>query len=210
MKQPAPSPRPRKRERSKLEKRDRILAAAGFLFRSKGYEATTTSLISSTAGIATGTLFLYFPSKDELLIELFSERIRSHVALFGRSFDPAGDARPQLVAFFTEMVALHGEDPELTRHFIRAIAIIRDRRIAHKVDNLARSANLAIARVLIALQRSTALDRVHSPRTAAQIMFGTYFTSLIEWANWGVNDEQLRKRIDAAVSLMLRAMSNKN
>ena len=198
-----------KRERAKIAKRAAILAAARELFRTQGYEATTTSALSRRAGIATGTLFLYFPTKDEVLIALFSEALHDHIAQFSRNFDAAVPARAQITAFFADMIALHGEDPALTRQFIRAIAIIGDRRLARDVDNLARAASLALCRALIALQRAGAVDPSHSPRTAAQILFGTYFTSLVEWANGGIDDGHLQQRLTAAVDLMLRALSPK-
>lgn len=198
-----------KRERSKIEKRARIKDVADRLFREKGYEETTTSQISRAAGIATGTLFLYYASKDELLIELFADRIRERIASFAASFDAGGDPAEQLNEFFLAMIMLHEEDPRLNRHFIRAIAIIADRRIAHDVNNLARSANLAIARAIIALQRAGRLDRGFSPRTAAQVLFGTYFTSLVEWANGGIDVPQVHSRIRSSTELVIQALSLK-
>lgn len=52
-------------------KQDLILDAALELFTEKGFSATPTSLIAKTAGVATGTLFHYFKSKEELINELF-------------------------------------------------------------------------------------------------------------------------------------------
>ena len=52
------------------DKRNKILEAALKLFIEKGIDNTTTSLISKEAGIATGTLYLYFETKVDLIIEL--------------------------------------------------------------------------------------------------------------------------------------------
>ncbi len=54
-----------------MGKRDAILNAAVHLFTEKGFQETTTAEISRTAGVATGTLFNYFPSKTELIKQLF-------------------------------------------------------------------------------------------------------------------------------------------
>lgn len=47
-----------------------ILAAAQELFRTTGYEATTTRDIARAAGIATGTLFNYFATKEAIVVAL--------------------------------------------------------------------------------------------------------------------------------------------
>ena len=53
-----------KREVGKIERRDRLYEAALALFREQGYEATTVDQITRQAGVAKGTFFNYFPTKD--------------------------------------------------------------------------------------------------------------------------------------------------
>jgi AcrR family transcriptional regulator len=52
--------------------REKILTAARSLFSANGFDATTTRDIAAGAGIATGTLFNYFPSKESLGMELIA------------------------------------------------------------------------------------------------------------------------------------------
>ena len=58
------------------DKRDAILKTALVLFCERGFYGTPTSLISHEAGVATGTLFFYFPTKEELIDTLY-RRIKS-------------------------------------------------------------------------------------------------------------------------------------
>jgi AcrR family transcriptional regulator len=53
--------------------RRRILEAAQEQFRTTGYEATTTRDIAKAAGIAVGTLFNYFPTKEAIITTLVLE-----------------------------------------------------------------------------------------------------------------------------------------
>jgi AcrR family transcriptional regulator len=62
-----PQSSPGKRETGKLERRDRLYEAALALFREQGYEETTVDQISRRAGVAKGTFFNYFPTKDAVL-----------------------------------------------------------------------------------------------------------------------------------------------
>lgn len=58
---------------AKAETKGIILAVAERLFLKKGYENTTTRDIALEAGIATGTLFNYFASKETLAMTMISE-----------------------------------------------------------------------------------------------------------------------------------------
>ena len=59
-----------KRQTQKQFTRDKIIAAAKMVFIEKGIINTATSKIAEMAGVAHGTLFLHFPNKDSLVIEL--------------------------------------------------------------------------------------------------------------------------------------------
>jgi AcrR family transcriptional regulator len=53
-------------------KKKAIIKAAFKLFTERGFHGTPTSMISQEAGIATGTLFRYFPTKEDLINSAYS------------------------------------------------------------------------------------------------------------------------------------------
>ena len=53
------------------EKEQKILDAALKLFVERGFQGTSTAEIAKTAGVATGTLFHYFKTKEELINRLY-------------------------------------------------------------------------------------------------------------------------------------------
>src|ERR1043165_7344538 len=71
-----------KRERNKEQTKERILEAALHLFREKGLEATTTKEISKRAGIAEGTLFNYFKTKEDLALYFFQKETEDLIQWF--------------------------------------------------------------------------------------------------------------------------------
>ncbi len=59
----------------KLETRRRIVECARKLFSDNGFEQTTTRDIAGAAGIAAGTMFNYFPTKEALAMTIVDEAL---------------------------------------------------------------------------------------------------------------------------------------
>ena len=68
---------PNNREARAKETRRRIFAAAAELFAQKGYHATTVSEIVERAGVAKGTFFVHFATKDAVVTELVRVQTRA-------------------------------------------------------------------------------------------------------------------------------------
>lgn len=66
---------PGKRARNKERTKKEILKAALELFSRKGFFRTTTKQISDRAGIAEGTLFNYFKTKEDLALYFFEQEV---------------------------------------------------------------------------------------------------------------------------------------
>ena len=56
-----------------VDKKTAIMEAALKLFTERGFHGTSTAQISKEAGVATGTLFNYFPTKEDLINSLYIE-----------------------------------------------------------------------------------------------------------------------------------------
>lgn len=72
---PTDPPVPHKRERRKQDRPGELLDAALDLFVEKGFAATRVEEVAARAGVSKGTLFLYFPSKEDL----FKAVVRANV-----------------------------------------------------------------------------------------------------------------------------------
>lgn len=78
MSQPLPPPSAipaHRRERRKQARPGELLEAALDLFVEKGFAATRVDDVAARAGVSKGTLFLYFPSKEELFKAVVRENI---------------------------------------------------------------------------------------------------------------------------------------
>jgi TetR/AcrR family fatty acid metabolism transcriptional regulator len=63
-------------EPARSGKRDAILAAAVEVFARRGYFGAQVADIARAAGVAAGTVYLYFRSKDDLLVSIFEKTMR--------------------------------------------------------------------------------------------------------------------------------------
>jgi AcrR family transcriptional regulator len=77
--------------------RRRILNEASKLFRTRGFESTTTRDIALAADIATGTLFNYFPTKEAIVACLAEEAVAAARAALVRQ-DPDATLEAELFA----------------------------------------------------------------------------------------------------------------
>ncbi len=64
-----------RRQERRAEKRLAILDGAVRVFAEKGFFNATVAEIARAAGVADGTIYLYFKSKDDLLLNIFDEKM---------------------------------------------------------------------------------------------------------------------------------------
>lgn len=76
-----------KRERRKEARPGELLDAALDLFVEKGFAATRSEEVAARAGVSKGTLFLYFPTKEELFKAVVRENISGRFAEWNEEFD---------------------------------------------------------------------------------------------------------------------------
>src|SRR5919106_5643849 len=70
----------RKPQVAVVDKRDAILRAATEVFARHGYFQAQVADVARAAGVAAGTVYLYFRSKDDLLVSIFERPMREAIA----------------------------------------------------------------------------------------------------------------------------------
>src|ERR671934_863213 len=90
------------------EKPQQIIDAAIRVFARSGYYNSRVSEIAGEAGIASGTIYLYFKTKDEILVTLFREKMADWVTGLRKEIA----AEPDAPAKLRRLVRLHFETLE--------------------------------------------------------------------------------------------------
>ncbi len=93
------------------DKRERILDAAETVFAQHGFFAAKVSEIAKEAGVADGTIYLYFKNKDDLLISLFESRMERVNAYLATNVAKHRAPKEKLIAFIRAYLALVKEQP---------------------------------------------------------------------------------------------------
>lgn len=94
--------KPSAREERRRQTRERILEAAIAEFRRAGMAGADVGVIVANAGVAHGTFYFHFPSKEHVLLELEAREEGRIATEFAQYLKTAGDLR----ALLTELVRL--------------------------------------------------------------------------------------------------------
>jgi TetR/AcrR family fatty acid metabolism transcriptional regulator len=95
------------------DKRKRILQAAVKVFARKGYFAARVSEIARKAGVADGTIYLYFKGKEDILVRLFDEVMAEQSEEMGRAIAALPTAPERLRAIAERHLRLLGTNRDL-------------------------------------------------------------------------------------------------
>ncbi|WP_428265413.1 TetR/AcrR family transcriptional regulator [Haliangium sp.] len=95
------------------DKRERILDAAERVFAARGFYQARVSEIARDAGVADGTIYLYFKSKDDLLISLFESRMERVNAVLAAAVAGLETPTEKLTALIRTHLELVKRKPEV-------------------------------------------------------------------------------------------------
>lgn len=93
-----------RREARRRDRRDAILGVARLHFLENGYAATTMSAIAGRLGGSKGTLWNYFPNKEELFTAMLQHATDAYHAGMMQILDSQGELEPTLRRFATNLL----------------------------------------------------------------------------------------------------------
>jgi TetR/AcrR family fatty acid metabolism transcriptional regulator len=166
------------------DKRDRILASAMRVFAQKGFFGAKVSDIALDAGVADGTIYLYFRSKDDILISLFEDQMaRANEALRGAMSHGPG-AVDKLRRFIGAYVEMAEQNPHAVEVF--TIELRQSAKFMKEYQNPRFAEFLKlIAQVIADGQKAGELRADVPAPLAARALFG----ALDELALWWVSSK---------------------
>ncbi len=96
-----------------VDKREKILYAAVRVFAKYGFYNSTVSQIAREAGVADGTIYIYFKSKDDILIQVFEEAMSVILSTLEEKFKGVTDPVEKLKIYIKNHFELATNYPDL-------------------------------------------------------------------------------------------------
>src|SRR5471030_425466 len=182
-------------------KRDAILRAAIDVFAERGYFNAQVADVARAAGVAAGTVYLYFKSKDDLLVSIFERSMREGLALGRAAVADLDDPRERLRRLAHGHLARLGNDRNLAIVF--QVELRQSTKFMERLSATLLRDYLGLIRAAIADGQREGIFRADIKATvAAKMLFG----ALDEMAtNWILSSRRysLEADADAVVDLFI-------
>ena len=188
-------------EKGTAEKRQRILDAAVAEIARHGYYQTTVAMIARRAGVADGTIYLYFKNKDELLFSIFDRAMSRFIRRGQAELPDEGDAEQKLRRIIQLHLSLVGADQDLA-----IITQVELRHSLHFMNQLSRSQVGEylgiIADVVEQGQQEGIFKADTDPLFAAKAIFGILDEMATDWV-LSRRNVRLETKAEAVAELLL-------
>jgi AcrR family transcriptional regulator len=194
----ASTPVPEVLTQSQHARRGRVIDAAIELAREGGYDAVQMRDVSARAGVALGTVYRYFSSKDHLLSAALLEwTTRLDAAPLARALSNSkGAPVDRLVTVIRRLTSITAAEPVLFAAFVTAIT---------KPDPAVLDSQAQIQDIVSAVL-SPSLDDVDAEVRSGvvRVLTHVWFASLLGWVNGWTAMGQVADELEFAARFLLR------
>ena len=205
----ARTPRGHAKERKAGDKRERILAAAVRVFAKSGFFDARVSDVAKAAGVADGTIYLYFTSKEHLLVSLFEDRVDKLLGFMQNDLGKIGSARDKLRRVIEVQLGLLEGERDLAE--VITVIVRQSSRLLKEYATPKFSAYLdAIARVVAEGQASGEFRTDVSPGLVARATFGALDGVTFTWALGRAEEGALVRAASQIADILLRGLTPRN
>jgi TetR/AcrR family transcriptional regulator, fatty acid metabolism regulator protein len=161
-------------------KRDAILRAAIDVFADRGYFNAQVADVARVAGVAAGTVYLYFRSKDDLLISIFERSMRDALSEVRASDGGRADPCERLRRFARLHLGRLGRDRNLAVVF--QVELRQSTKFMERFSATLLREYLGLIRSAIADGQTRGLFRPDiNPTVAAKMFFGALDEMATNW-----------------------------
>lgn len=171
---------PDRGDANRNDKRERILAAAERVFARRGFFAARVSEIAKDAGVADGTIYLYFKSKDDLLVSIFERSMREVIVEGRAALDGVDDPAERLRRIAHLHLGRLGKDKHLAVVF--QVELRQSTKFMERFSATYLREYLGIIRDVIADGQARGVFRKRfNPTLAAKLFFGALDEMATNW-----------------------------
>lgn len=190
------------------EKRARILESAERVFASKGFFGSKVADIAAEAGVADGTIYLYFRSKDDLLISVFEEQMAKVNEALQTAIRGVKDAAEKLRRLIRTWVGLVEAHPRATE--VITLELRQSAKFMKEYSNPRFADFLKIIAQVIDEGQKAGLLRADVPApVAARALFGLMDELALMWVTGRGEKFDIRKLADWVSGMVLEGLAER-
>jgi len=191
------------REYKKRQKRERLLNASLQLFREKGYEQTKVADITRAAGVAKGTFFNYFPTKERVLLALGEQMLGKLGQVNATDIFQQKTTRGKVKAMFHALAAGLDSDRALVKEMV-----YRGLRLPDLVDNSRAQLDFRAMLVLLIEQGKRKGEIIEKADSSfvADALYTLYFQQIVIWCSRDFQTS-LPEQLDRTVDMIFDGIS---
>lgn len=163
-----------------IDKRDAIMRAATQVFAQRGFFNAQVADVARAAGVAAGTVYLYFRSKDDLLVSLFERTMKDAIAEGKAALAGAVDPRDRLSRIARLHLERLGRDRDLAVVF--QVELRQSTKFMERFSSSYLREYLGLIREAVEAGQAAGLFRQDvSATAAAKILFGALDEMATNW-----------------------------
>lgn len=171
---------PRPADPARAGRRDALLRAAIDVFAARGFFNAQVADVARAAGVAAGTVYLYFRSKDDLLVSIFEKTMREAIQDGRACVAPLADPVEQLRAIARVHLDRMGRDRALAVVF--QVELRQSTKFMERFSSTLLREYLGIIRAIIVDgQKAGAFRKDLNPTLAAKLFFGGLDEMATNW-----------------------------
>jgi TetR/AcrR family transcriptional regulator, fatty acid metabolism regulator protein len=185
-------------------KRERILRAAVDVFAQNGYFNAKVSEIAKAAGVADGTIYLYFDGKEDLLLTIFREHTRNFLQSLQFQLTSVSRDEDRLRVAIRHHLETLGRD--------RSLAVVSQVELRHSLKYMTLFSQHEVADYLNLLRDVVAhgqdegvFRRTLHPQLVAKAIFGILDEMVTSWI-LSEKDHSLEDQADQIADLVLTGL----
>ncbi|MEO6468202.1 MAG: TetR family transcriptional regulator [Acidimicrobiia bacterium] len=192
----APEPADGALARSQAARRRRVIDATLELAAGGGFDAVQMRDVATEAGVALGTVYRYFESKERLLLEANLEQVET-LRLRLSERPPTGEtSADRVVDVLRRATRTQTRRPEATAAMVRALGSAR----REESDAVARVSEAMTAIITGAMHEGEPSDR---DRSVARVLSQVWLSSLIGWVGGVDGPEVVGDDLERAARMLI-------
>ncbi|WP_243291274.1 TetR/AcrR family transcriptional regulator [Bacillus sp. FJAT-47783] len=194
--------------KDKRPKYKKIIDAAVVIIAENGYHAAQVSKIAKQAGVADGTIYLYFKNKEDILISLFKEKMGLHVEKILHKLEGKQTASEKLYTLVENHFAQFVQDPHyaiVTQLELRQT----NRELRQKINQVLKSYLNVIDDIIEHGRMTNEFRQDLDLRIARQMIFGVVDEIATTWV---MNDQKynLLDLVPPVYELLMNGFGKRN